>query len=279
MTHLITDTTSCITIEEGRNLGIPVIPQVIVFGEESFLEGIDMDNQAFLDRLSKSANLPKTAAPPVQEFISTFARLVPSGEAILCLHPSADVSGTVRSALTAAAEFPGADIRVIDTRLVASPLASLVLQAREWSLQGMPTDLLEQNIREMAKRGRVYFLVSGLDFLARGGRIGGAQALLGGLLQIKPILKFQDGKVDQYERERTHRRALSRLKQIVIDQAPAHGNSYLTVLHAGVPEQGHSLAEELGKSLGLSSISVYDMPPAIVTHAGPGVLGAGFFIT
>jgi DegV family protein with EDD domain len=278
MPHIITDTTSCITIAQGRCLGIPVIPQVIIFGEDTFLEGVTMDNQAFLARLGKDRIFPKTAAPPVQEFILAFEKLVPTGEPILCLHPSSDVSGTVRSALTAAAEFPGADIRVIDTRLVASPLASLVLQAKEWLAQGMSVDTLEQRIREMASRGRVFFMVATLDYLAHGGRIGGAQALLGSLLQIKPILKFEDGKVDQFERERTHKRARQRLKEIILERVHPQANAYLSIVHAGVPEQGRALADELCQELGLNEVPVYDMPPAIVTHAGPGILGAGFFV-
>jgi len=256
-----------------------MVPQVIVFGEESFLEGVDMDIPAFLERLKTSRQLPKTAAPPIEHFMEIFKRLVPTGETIFCVHPSADVSGTVRSAITAAAEFPGADIRIIDTRLIASPLASVVLQALQWSQEGLDADAMEARIRAFAARGKVYFLVDSLDFLARGGRIGGAQALLGGLLQIKPILVFKDGRVDQYEKERTHKRALERLVQIVVEQAPQPGEPYLTVLHAGEQKQGQALAERLQKEFSrVQQVPVYDMPPAIVTHAGPGILGVGFFV-
>lgn len=284
MTHIISDTTACISFKEATRLGISIVPQVIVFGEESYLEGVDMEIPAFLERLKSSRQLPKTAAPPIEHFLDVFQRLAPTGETIFCLHPSADVSGTVRSALTAAAEFPEADIRVIDTRLIASPLASVVLQALKWSQDGLAADDLEARIRAFAARGKVYFLVDSLDFLARGGRIGGAQALLGGLLQIKPILVFREGRVDQYEKERTHRHALERLVQIVIEQAP-HINAlhssdpHLTVLHAGEREQGQALADRLRREFQLAQeVPVYDMPPAIVTHAGPGILGAGFFV-
>jgi DegV family protein with EDD domain len=253
-------------------------PQVIVFGEESYLEGVEMDIPTFLQRLKTSRQLPKTAAPPIERFIEIFKRLVPTGETIFCLHPSSDVSGTVRSAQTAAAEFPGADIRIIDTRLIASPLATVILQALEWSHDGLDAAALESKIRAFAARGKVYFLVDSLDFLARGGRIGGAQALLGGLLQIKPILVFKDGRVDQYEKERTHKHALERLVQIVLEQAPKECDPYLTVLHAGEPRQGAALAARLRTEFNLAQdVPVYDMPPAIVTHAGPGILGVGFF--
>ncbi len=279
MTHIISDTTACISFKEADRLGISIVPQVIVFGEESYLEGVDMEIPAFLERLKKDRQLPKTAAPPIDRFLEIFQRLVPSGETIICLHPSADVSGTVRSAQTAAAEFPEADIRIVDTRLIASPLASVVLQALKWSQDGLDADTLEARIRAFATRGKVYFLVDSLDFLARGGRIGGAQALLGGLLQIKPILVFKDGRVDQYEKERTHRHALERLVQIVVEQAPHTGDPHLTVLHAGEQQQGLALAARLQKEFQLSQeVPLYDMPPAIVTHAGPGILGVGFFV-
>jgi DegV family protein with EDD domain len=279
MTHIVTDTTACFSFQEADRLGISMAPQVIVFGEDSYLEGVDMDIPVFLGRLKSSRQLPKTAAPPIECFYDIFKRLVPSGQPILCIHPSLDVSGTVRSAQTAAAEFPGADIRVIDTRLIASPLAVIVLQALKWIQSGNDADSCEAMIRALAARGKVYFLVDSLDFLARGGRIGGAQALLGGLLQIKPILVFKDGRVDQYEKERTHKHALERLVQIVVEQAPHNGDPYLTVLHAGELEQGRALAARLQKEFNLpQETPVYDMPPAIVTHAGPGILGVGFFV-
>ena len=278
MVHIITDTTACLPRHEADRLGIPIIPQVIVFGEQEYLEGVDMDIQGFYDRLRSSDQLPKTAAPPVLEFSKVFERLVPSGQPILCIHPSCDVSGTVRSAQAAAADFPMADIRIIDTRLIASPLAVMVTQAASWAAAGESVDVIESRVCEMSARSRVYFLVPSLEFLARGGRIGGAQALLGSLLQIKPILSFKDGRVDQYEKVRTYKHALKRLQEIVLEQAPHDSNAFLTVLHAGEPEKGRQLADDLGKEFGLIEVGIYDMPPAIVTHAGPGLLGVGFFV-
>jgi DegV family protein with EDD domain len=277
MIHIVTDTTSCINPETARKLGIPVIPQVINFGEESFLEGVDIDYDAFMARLKSSKDLPKTAAPPVEEFLRIFERLVPTKEPILCIHPSTDVSGTVRSAQTAAAEFPGADIHILDTRLVASPLGILVELAAQWASQGEDIETIKRRIMEMAGRCRIYFLVATLDHLIRGGRIGGAQALVGSLLQIKPILTFRDGRVDQYDKARTMRHALTRLKEIVSEQYPKGQEAYLTILHGGVPEDGNQLADEMQQMLGISRPGVYEMPPAIVTHGGPGILGLGFF--
>jgi DegV family protein with EDD domain len=129
----------------------------------------------------------------------------------------------------------------------------------------------------MIPRCHVYFLVATLEYLAKGGRIGGATALLGSVLQIKPILALRDGKVDVLERERTQKRALARLREIVYERITRDGSGYLSVMHAAVPDQAQALADELCAELHLSDVPILDVPPAIVVHGGPGILGVAFF--
>jgi len=278
MVKIITDTTAGLPESVARRYGIPVIPQIINFGTESFKEGIDIDIAGFMQRLVTSSELPKTAAPPPEFFVEVFSRLVPVGEPILCIHPSAEVSGTVRSALIASKEFPGADIRVIDTRVVASPLATLVQLAAGWAEAGISADEIESRLKQMTPRCRIYFLVPTLEYLARGGRIGGATALLGSVIQIKPILALRDGRVEQFERERTFKRALARLKELVyLGVSIGSEDSYLSVMHAGVPEQADALASEFCAKLRLPDVPILNVPPAIVTHGGPGLLAVAFF--
>jgi DegV family protein with EDD domain len=277
MIHIITDTTSGLPQEIAKQYHIPVIPQIINFGNQSFYEGVDIDNAKFMQMLIASKELPKTAAPPPELFVKQFDQLVPLGGTILCLHPSAEVSGTVRSALTAAQEFPGADIRVIDTRTVGSPLATLVELAACWASTGVAADVIENKIKQMIPRCRLYFLVDTLEYLAKGGRIGGATALLGSVLKIKPILALTDGRVDQFEKERTQKRAINRLGELVKTQAARDSDAYISVMHAAAPELAREFANTLCAEFGLVDLPILDVPPAIVTHGGPGILAAAFF--
>lgn len=277
MTFIITDTTSCVPEEFAKEHAIPVIPQIINFGNQSYYENVDIDFDTFMMRLKSSKELPKTAAPPPEQFAVEFERLVPYGQTILCIHPSQDVSGNVRSATIAARDFPEADIRVIDTRVIASALGTMVMQAVKWAEADVDASEIVSRLAEMTRRSRIYFMVDSMEFLAKGGRIGGATALVGSLLQIKPILTFRDGQVDQYERERTQKRAMNHIKQLVLDQMDRDGNGFLTVMHAGIQEQAREFASDLAEKLGADSIPLANMPPAIVTHGGPGILGVSFF--
>lgn len=276
MTRIVTDTLCGLSFDTARELGIPMISQIIIFGEESFREGIDMDHAAFMARLLAGKELPKTAAPYPGDFISVFAELVRTGESIVCIHPSTDVSGTVRSALTAREAFPDADIRVIDTRTIAGPLASIVLAADRAAKAGATADEVEALVHALMPRARIYFLVDTLEYLRRGGRIGGAAALVGSILQVKPILTFTGGKVEPFEKERTKKRALGRLLELVRTEAAPGPEAHVTIMHTAAAEDAARLAAELQADFG-ADIPIMDLVPAIVTHAGPGALAVGFF--
>jgi DegV family protein with EDD domain len=277
MTRIVADTTCGLTPDAARDAGIPLISQVISFGEETYREGVDMNHAQFMERLRSGRDLPKTAAPYPGDFIAAFEPIVRTGESIVCIHPSSDVSGTVRSAAVAKESFPGADIRIIDTRTVAGPLATLVLEAQHQATAGASADEVEACVRGLSPRARIYFLVDTLEFLQRGGRIGGAAALVGSILHVKPLLVFVDGRVEPLERERTRKRALARLKELVLQNAAPGPDGHLSVMHAAAPDAAAALAAELEAELGTTETPVMDMAPAIVTHVGPGALAAGFF--
>ena len=276
--RIVTDTTSCLPPEYAAAHAVEVVPQVVRFGQESYLEEVELSYLEFIRRLRVSSELPSTAAPLPGDFVKAYARQTAAAQTVLSIHPSTEVSGTVRSALTAKEDsFPDADIRILDTRTVAGNLASMVKAAVEWAEAGVSADEIVSRLRAMIARGRIYFLVATLEYLQKGGRIGGASALLGSALQIKPILHFVDGRVEPFEKVRSHARALVRLKEVVVQECPRTAEARLSVMHADVPEEADALVADLRGRLGIDSIPVYGVGSAITTHAGPGTLAVGFF--
>ncbi len=143
---------------------------------------------------------------------------------------------------------------------------------------GKSADEIVSKLNEMIPRGRIYFLVHTLEYLAKGGRIGGAKKLLAELLEIKPILTIRAGQVEPFEQQRTHKRALARLEEVVHEQCPRSAEARLAVMHAEAEEEAWVVAARLGSWWGGGEVPVYELPPAIVTHGGPKTMGVGFFI-
>lgn len=284
MIKIIADTVSCISPGEAKELGIYYLPQIVIFGEETFRDDSEIDPIQFLKRLRTSTTLPKTAAPPPALYEPIYSELAAQGHTMIVLAPSADVSGTYRSAMTAAQDFkasnPDADIRVIDTRLIGGGLGALVKQALRWANAGMDADTLVSKVEEMAKRHRVYFLVDTLEYLYRGGRIGAAKALFGSILQVKPILTLRDGHTEAYESQRTHRRALNRLKEIVLEDCPRDPEAHICLMHGDAEDLARNIAAELSGTLGIpvADIPIYHLTPAILTHSGPGTIAISYYV-
>lgn len=285
MIRIISDTTSCIPVEEARQLGIGYVPQIIVFGEESYRDDSEMDARTFVKRLPNSPVLPKTAAPPPALYHPIYCEGAKQGDTMIVIAPSADVSGTVRGATVAAEEvrqeYPEVDIRIVDTRLVSSGMGSVVQQAVKWVNEGLNADSIVEKIKEMSRRERCYFVVDTLEYLYKGGRIGAAKALMGSLLQMKPILTFRDGQTQAFENQRTHKRGIARLKEIVLSDCPRHPDAHLSLMHGDAEDEARQLAQEFSMLLEIpvEQIPIRDLTPAILVHAGPGIIGASYFIT
>jgi fatty acid kinase fatty acid binding subunit len=277
MIKIVTDTTSALSRAYCQQHDIEVVPQIIRFGEETFLEGVELDEPAFLQRLKSSAQLPATAAPAPGLFDDAFRRAAEKGLPVLSLHPSNEVSGTVASASVARDLYPHADIRVIDMRTIAGCLGEAVKLAVEWRDAGRSIDQIEADLRSLIPRSRTYFLVATLEYLRRNGRIGGASNLIGSVLQIKPILQLSKGRVEPLDKVRTHQKALERLKELIVTECPRSPDARLSVMHADALDDADRLRAELSAALGIADIPLYSVGPAITTHAGPGVLAVGFF--
>jgi DegV family protein with EDD domain len=277
MIKIFADTTSCLSKSEADRLGIPFFPQIIIFGNDSYRDDTQIDSPTFLRKLRESAVLPKTAAPPPALYNPYYQDISQNNGTALVICPSAQVSGTVRSAETAAQEFPGTDIRVIDTLSIGGGLYTMIMQSHHWIEEGKTADEIEAGIRDMVSRERIYFLVDTLEYLHKGGRIGTAKALIGTLLQVKPLLTFRGGHTEPVESLRTKRRAMARLREIIMNECPHGVQAGMTIMHGDVLEEATALAEELKAALEIPEIKIFDLPPAILTHAGPGTIAVSLF--
>ena len=278
MTIIVADTTCGLPRDLLAQRGIPVIPQIVMFGEDSFHDDKEMDTATFLQKLKASKSLPKTSAPEPPLYFPIFKEAQEKGESVIVVAPTGKASGTVRSAQTAALEFPMLDVRVVDTLTISCNLASLVLVADDMAKAGESADAIVAKLNDMIPRGRIYFLVDTLEYLAKGGRIGGAKRLLAELLEIKPILQVKNGQVESFEQQRTRKRALVRLVEIVAEQCPGGESAHLCVIQAEAESEAQSLAAELMSRVSVPQIPIYELPPAIVVHAGPRAMGVGFFV-
>jgi DegV family protein with EDD domain len=277
--RIVTDSTACLPPGFAQAHGVEVVPQLVRFGEEVFLEGVEISHADYIRRLKSAAAQAGTAAAPPAEFIKAYRRQLELGNTIISLHPSNEISGTVRSANIAKSEgFADADIRIIDSRLVAGNLGALVQHAVAWIEAGQSADQIIPQLEALFPRGRMYFLVPTLEYLQRGGRIGGAAALIGGVLQIKPLLELRNGRVEPLERVRTYNRAYERLKELVLAGCPRTPQAELCVMHADAPAEAERLAADLRGAMGMADIPIFAVGAAITTHAGPGTIGVGFFV-
>lgn len=278
MTVIVADTTCGLSRDLLRQRGIPFVPQVVIFGEQSYHDDEELDTATFLRKLKASSSLPKTAAPEPTLYYPIFEDAREAKESVIVLAPSARISGTVRSAQTAAQEFPDLDVRVIDTLSISCNLGSLVMIADDMAKAGCSAVEIESRIREMIPHGRIYFVVDTLEYLAKGGRIGGAKALVGELIQIKPILTIREGQAEAYEQQRTRKRSLARLAEIVEEQCPKSTEAHLSVLQVEAENEACELAADLKSRMNVPEIPIYELPPAIVVHGGPRTMGVGFFV-
>ncbi len=277
MITIVADTLSCISVETAARLQVPLLPQIIIFGEETFRDDTEIDSTTFLAKLRASSELPKTAAPPPALYTPIYEQYAAPGNTVIVLSPTSKLSGTYRSATVAAQDFPNADIRVVDTLTIGAGLGTLVYQALKWRDEGCDADTIVRKVSSMAAKERLLILVDTLEYLYKGGRIGGAKMLLGSLLQTKPLLSLKEGAIQPLETQRTKKRALARLEELVKKECPRGDQSFLAIMQGDAEPEANLLAQQLSQELGIENVPVHFLPPAILVHAGPGALGISFF--
>jgi len=278
MIKIVSDTASGLTREVAAQRGIQLISQRVMFGTETLRDGVDITNDVFLQRLKMSKEFPTTSQPPVGDYVDAFKRRLDAGHEVLCLTVSSLLSGTYNSAETAKKNLGSDKITLVDTKNVATGQALMVLEAARMVKEGRSVPEIVAHLEPMVAGMHLDFVLDTLEYLAKGGRIGGAQAFVGTLLQMKPILTIRHGRVEPLERVRTKTKAVARLREIVDMSVKAKRNVRLGVVHTGLPAEAEALSQEFRDMYDLDECLVLEMPPAVAAHAGPGALGAAYYV-
>jgi DegV family protein with EDD domain len=276
--RVVTDSTANLPADLAASKGIEVVPLQVMFGSESFADGIDITNEQFYERLKQSKALPTTSQPAPGQFAATYRRLLNDGaSSIISLHISHRLSGTYAAAVAGREMVPGAKIAVLDTLSVTLGLGILALRAAEAVAAGLSHEEVVALIARLAPRTRVIFVVDTLEYLQKGGRIGAASAFLGSLLSLKPILAVRDGLVQPVERVRTKSRALDHLAKLVAQEVQPGSAVRLVVLHGQALGEATDLAESLRKTFQIPDMLIGEVGPVIATHTGPGAVGVAYY--
>jgi DegV family protein with EDD domain len=274
--HLVCDSTADLDPQFRAAHTVRVVPLKVIFGEETFADGIDLTAEAFYARLGAPGPFPRTSQPTPAEFEAVFQELGADGGPIVCTTISSDLSGTYASATQARAALPELDIRVIDTRSVAPGHYAAVREAVRVVEGGGDADRVVAAIEAVQNTLRVLFTVETLEYLRRGGRIGGARAMLGSMLDIKPVLEIRGGVIEPVARVRTYPRAIDRVVDEFLGAAEAWGGAELIVAHADRPKIAAALVERM-RSQASGPPALTMVGPVIGCHSGPGAIGVGFY--
>ncbi len=274
---IVTDSTANLAMEWVRQYDIRVIPLKIHWGIETFLDGVDITPHEFYTRLSHSKILPTTSQPSVQDFLQVFESLVSQVDGIVVPLISSGISGTVASAQAAAREFSHLPVEIVDTHITSMGLVLIILATAQAIEQRKSLQEVKQIAEDVARRLHVFFAVDTLEYLHRGGRIGGASRFLGTALNIKPILFFNsEGKIDALERVRTKRKALQRLIELAEEQANGRPVR-VGIAHANVPQIAQEFRKDVVQRLNCKEIFTVEFSPVIGVHVGPGTIGIALY--
>ncbi|WP_284638938.1 DegV family protein [Paenibacillus silviterrae] len=274
--RIVTDSTADIPESVRKELGIEMVPLKVLFGSESYLDGVDIGTEAFFTKLAVSAGLPTTSQPSPVEFMETYKRVFDSGaQSIVSIHLASALSGTYQSAHLAQSMLDGdADVTVVDSLSASYGIGMLVVAAAEAAKQGKSKEEIVQLIEELKSSRRLYFLVDTLEYLQKGGRIGKASALVGSLLNIKPILSINgEGQVYSVDKVRGQKKAMARMIEL-FQQDYAGVPMHLTVAHGKAPEAAEELNALMHQHFDVRSSRFTEIGPVIGTHTGPGVVAA-----
>ncbi|MGI8963525.1 MAG: DegV family protein [Thermomicrobiales bacterium] len=268
---VVTDSTSDLTPAMQQQHGITVVALHVHFGQETFRDGVDLSADDFMRKMSSTDKLPTTSQPSVGMFEEAFRNLASTHDEIVCVLISSKLSGTIQSAtLAAEAVSDVIPVEIVDSQNVAFALGLQAIRASELaSSTGSAAEIAAIMTTEF-DRYHIIFFVETLEHLRRGGRIGKAAQLLGSLLQLKPLLRVEEGQVVPFERTRTRSKAVAALVEFAKDM---HGIDEAAVIYNTTLDEANGLARQIAPIAAVDEIQVLQFGPVISTHVGPGVLG------
>jgi DegV family protein with EDD domain len=273
---IVTDSTAAMPDSLIQEYAIQVAPQVVIWDEVTYEDGIDITAEAFYERLATDEKMPTTSQATIASFKQAFEPIVDAGRPVLAVVLGDQLSGTYQSAMQAKEMFPGAEIEVFNSETVAMALGfQVVAAARVAENGGNLQDALEV-VRRAHDQTGLLIVVDTLEFLHRGGRIGGAAHLFGTALNLKPLLEVRDGRVEPVERIRTKKKALARLLEILESRVQDARPLQITIHHTGDPEAARKLEETVRERFAPDEMFSSLIAPAVGVHAGPGAIGLAY---
>ena len=274
--RIVTDSTAGLTSTQQEELGITTIPLVVRFGTDEYREGIDISNAGFYERLTTDSNFPSTSQPSAGEFLAIYEELVKEADSIISIHVSSELSGTCESAHTALRGTSiDATVDVIDSRSVGSGLGHLAVVAGEMAHQGAKRNEIIDAVQQLIPNIRIGFAVKTLEYLRRGGRIGGAQAFLGSVLQLKPVLHVENGRVEPLDRTRSFGKAVHRLIRYIDDESGGD-LAHCGIMHVRNEESAEQLKSIVNQNFNVGRWYGGELSPVVGSHVGPGMVAVSF---
>ena len=275
---IVTDSTAYLPDDLLKLYSITVTPQILIWGNETFQDGVDIQPNEFYRKLETSKTMPTTSQVAIVTMKAAFENLLASGYDVLGIFISAKLSGTMQSALQAKEMLPkaGPHLAVLDSNSTSMAMGFHVLTVARAAQDGANLADCQKLAEESQKHTGVYFVVDTLEYLRRGGRIGGAQAMLGSALNLKPLLELRDGRIESIEKVRTKGKAINRMIELVIERADGRKPVRLATLHANTEAEAKSALEAAAARLNPVEQILASVSPVIGSHAGPGTVGLAY---
>lgn len=276
---VVTDSAANLPQDVQRQLNIHVVPLDLIFRGHTYYDGVDVTPGELYRWLRANKQIPTTSAPSIGDFLRVYASIAAEAAGIVSIHVTARLSATYTAALAASQLVDGVTIRVISSETAAMAEGFVVLEAARVAAAGGDIDAVVARALEVAPKTNLFATVDTLEYLHRGGRIGGAAALAGTMLQLKPVVYVADGHVEAYARPRTKARAVRLMLKAVAERAGANGQRlHAAILHADVPQEAEELRQRVAEQFDCAELYVTEFTPVMGAHTGPGLLGVAFYV-